>query len=119
MTQQALENVRIGAFDLMPSPEEIHARVPLSEKGPVPDAPLLLRSCSGSARIERTFRFPYVNTCSQVCTSFLCRQLHPSDESFPCNYCLRFCSPASSGAPDVLSATSSFAKFRRTHSKDR
>ncbi len=32
MTQQALENVRIGAFDLMPSPEEIHARVPLSEK---------------------------------------------------------------------------------------
>ena len=32
MTQQPLENVRIGAFDLMPSPEEIHARVPLSEK---------------------------------------------------------------------------------------
>ncbi len=32
MTQQALENVRIGAFDLMPSPEEIHARVPLSDK---------------------------------------------------------------------------------------
>lgn len=31
MTQQPLENVRIGAFDLMPSPEEIHARVPLSE----------------------------------------------------------------------------------------
>ena len=32
MTQQPLENVRVGAFDLMPSPEEIHARVPLSEK---------------------------------------------------------------------------------------
>ena len=32
MTQQPLENVRIGAFDLMPSPEEIHARVPLSDK---------------------------------------------------------------------------------------
>ena len=31
MTQQPLENVRVGAFDLMPSPEEIHARVPLSE----------------------------------------------------------------------------------------
>ena len=32
MTQQALENVRVGAFDLMPSPEEIHARVPLTEQ---------------------------------------------------------------------------------------
>jgi 3-deoxy-7-phosphoheptulonate synthase len=32
MTQQPLENLNITAFDLMPSPEEIHARVPLSDK---------------------------------------------------------------------------------------
>jgi len=32
MSQQPLENLNVTAFDLMPSPEEIHARVPLSEK---------------------------------------------------------------------------------------
>ncbi len=32
MTLQQLENLRIGAFDLMPSPEEINARVPLTER---------------------------------------------------------------------------------------
>ncbi|MDR2239821.1 MAG: 3-deoxy-7-phosphoheptulonate synthase [Zoogloeaceae bacterium] len=32
MTQQLLENIRIGAFDPMPSPEEIHARAPISER---------------------------------------------------------------------------------------
>ncbi len=32
MTQQQLENLRISAFDLMPSPEEINARIPLSDQ---------------------------------------------------------------------------------------
>lgn len=32
MTQRLLENLNITAFDLMPSPEEIHARVPNSDK---------------------------------------------------------------------------------------
>jgi 3-deoxy-7-phosphoheptulonate synthase len=32
MPHQSLENLNITAFDLMPSPEEIHARVPISEK---------------------------------------------------------------------------------------
>jgi 3-deoxy-7-phosphoheptulonate synthase len=32
MPHRILENLNITAFDLMPSPEEIHARVPLSEK---------------------------------------------------------------------------------------
>jgi len=32
MTQQQLENLRIDAFDLMPSPEEINHRLPLSDK---------------------------------------------------------------------------------------
>jgi 3-deoxy-7-phosphoheptulonate synthase len=32
MPHQPLENLNITAFDLMPSPEEIHARVPISDK---------------------------------------------------------------------------------------
>jgi 3-deoxy-7-phosphoheptulonate synthase len=32
MPQRTLENLNIEAFDLMPAPEEVHARVPLSEK---------------------------------------------------------------------------------------
>ena len=32
MTHRSLENLNITAFDLMPSPEEIHARVPISDK---------------------------------------------------------------------------------------
>ncbi len=32
MPHRSLENLNITAFDLMPSPEEIHARVPISEK---------------------------------------------------------------------------------------
>jgi 3-deoxy-7-phosphoheptulonate synthase len=32
MTHRYLENLNITAFDLMPSPEEIHARVPISDK---------------------------------------------------------------------------------------
>ncbi|HSE91077.1 MAG TPA: 3-deoxy-7-phosphoheptulonate synthase, partial [Candidatus Binatia bacterium] len=32
MPHRPLENLNIAAFDLMPSPEEIHARVPISDK---------------------------------------------------------------------------------------
>ena len=32
MLRRPLENLNIAAFDLMPSPEEIHARVPISDK---------------------------------------------------------------------------------------
>jgi 3-deoxy-7-phosphoheptulonate synthase len=32
MAHQPLENLNIAAFDIMPSPEEIHTRVPISEK---------------------------------------------------------------------------------------
>ena len=32
MTKQPLENLNIAALDVMPSPEEIHARVPISDK---------------------------------------------------------------------------------------
>jgi 3-deoxy-7-phosphoheptulonate synthase len=32
MTTRVLENLNVAALDLMPSPEEIHARVPLSER---------------------------------------------------------------------------------------
>ncbi|MBR7777976.1 3-deoxy-7-phosphoheptulonate synthase [Undibacterium rugosum] len=31
MTQAALENINVSAFDTMPTPEELHARLPLSE----------------------------------------------------------------------------------------
>ena len=32
MTKPRLENLNVAAFDLMPSPEEIHARLPISER---------------------------------------------------------------------------------------
>ena len=32
MTTQNIENINVTAFDEMPSPQEIHARVPISEK---------------------------------------------------------------------------------------
>ena len=32
MTTSRLENLNVAAFDLMPSPEEIHARLPISER---------------------------------------------------------------------------------------
>jgi 3-deoxy-7-phosphoheptulonate synthase len=35
MTTPRLENLNVAAFDLMPSPEEIHARLPISERASV------------------------------------------------------------------------------------
>jgi 3-deoxy-7-phosphoheptulonate synthase len=35
MTKQPLENLNIAALDVMPSPEEIHARVPISDKASI------------------------------------------------------------------------------------
>ena len=32
MTKQILENINIAAFDAMPTPAEIHARLPISDK---------------------------------------------------------------------------------------
>ena len=32
MTTQNIENVNVTAFDMMPTPEEIHARLPISDK---------------------------------------------------------------------------------------
>jgi phospho-2-dehydro-3-deoxyheptonate aldolase len=32
MTTQNIENINVTAFDTMPTPEEIHARLPISDK---------------------------------------------------------------------------------------
>jgi 3-deoxy-7-phosphoheptulonate synthase len=63
MTTLDIDNINVSAFDPMPSPEEIHARLPLSPSAADPSC-AAARCCATSSTASDPRLFVVVGPCS-------------------------------------------------------